>query len=347
MLRLSPRPARFLGSFVILVAVMSVLAGCYDPVGNRITGMDLLSGDDADETATSPNNITGAYLSCKEITRAISMAKVGCNILSSSNKVINADTQWKSVDWQAVTVDASVSYNVQKNRDGYHAIYQFTVADGSTRTVDDSQILAQAIGWDNSRLLFKYELMRREAALSYKRFVRLVLTSIHSAEDYPGANVPPPAPGQPSIIIEQKLNDEWIPIKFSVLKGLTVGKYPIKVDANLSDLQMFNQILNGAGITAIPPNCSFTVAPPHDVKEKPVTFTVDFGADQVKVGLWRFNRGEVIPMSQRQTGTFDKYHMEVSSDGVNWKVVKETIYDFEKNPEMLDFDWDKVLTEPL
>ena len=116
---------------------------------------------------------------------------------------------------------------------------------------------------------------------------------------------------------------------------IEIGPYTATIEnANLADLQMFFDLMNG-GEPEITEDSSFSQIAPYNNQGDPIYLVVDFGDDNVKVQGIRFNGGAVeIPKENLATGSLDVYYFEWSDDGSQWNRINGGTVDLEKNPDL-------------
>jgi hypothetical protein len=332
--------ARALGVAALFLGIM-VLESCFSRstsgllTETKATSEKSQDSSVTDETASDPQNVTGHYLVCQDIDRTFIEATIGCNVYDSgSHSRIDVKSDVKNVNWRTETKSKSTISFFTDTSTKYHAVYRFR---RDVSSVDEYPVVFADITTLDGRFeTLKSQIDRWRIAISGHRFVRLILTSIHFAEGSSSSGSTTPVKSS-----EFNLNDQWVPVKAD---GMTmyVGKYPMKIDASLFDLDLLFNLANGIPVTSLDATSGFSNAPPYDVKSKPITITADFGSDRVKIGGFRVNGGEIIPLDKLPNGSFDKYHMETSDDGINWTPVKESYMDFEKTPDILNHEWGTI-----
>lgn len=283
----------------------------------------------ADESASVPAIVTGSYLFCEELESSNTLErKVACNAFDQDDNLLSLEDEARDWQWSAKGLNGVKSISVEEFSQGPHqaifTISQFT-ADQSTFTA------ALDITFNDDRSVsLESEIVILLENLSGRRFIRAAVTSIHVND---GINEVVPYE-----TIEFKLNGQWMTVEASI-QGFSplieIGPYTATIEnANLADLQMFFDLMNG-GEPEITEDSSFSQIAPYNNQGDPIYLVVDFGDDNVKVQGIRFNGGAVeIPKENLATGSLDVYYFEWSDDGSQWIRINGGTVDLEKNPDL-------------
>lgn len=289
------------------------------------------NSDRQDEQASVPANVNGIYLDCKVIDKQESTTDhiVGCNVMTNDKKKLNLQTTTKEVDW-GYSRDSKRSFDVElisprKFENKWHGVYAISGNRKSFVAAVDILFI------DDRKLNLSNTVKLITEGLSFKRYVRMVLTSIHQHDGI--------SPTVTYEKIEFLLNDTWFQMEIDQERlppQMVVDKYPIEIqNASLTDMSLFFEIIRGGTPKPVSPASSFSRQPPHNVKGAPLYLIADFGDDEIKVSGIRFNDGEALKAENMPTGSPDVYHFEWSNDGRSWNKIEGSRIDIETNPEVL------------
>ena len=274
--------------------------------------------DSENEKVSQPQQVTGSYLTCVTtiMRKNVNQYAYGCSIYKDGKR-IDLSKSAIDVEWKA---QAETSHRLYTNAD-HHAIYVF---DQEVSSSDKSPVLSAQITSPENQLASKrleYNLDDLFSKLGARRYMRMALTSLHSRKSNSGSS------SKRIHSIEFNLNGEWFKVDPDLAaQRIRVGKYEVELTAKPADIIGALKVLTG-GEQRISESGSFSPIQPHDYVEKPMYLTVDFGKDNVVVRGYRINNGEPLSYEEMPTGMVDKYHFELSDNGLDWDIIKESEID--------------------
>ena len=270
------------------------------------------------EKVSQPQQVTGSYLACVTtiMRKNVNQYAYGCSIYKDEKR-IDLSKSAINVEWRA---KAEAPHRIYTNAD-HHAIYVF---DQEISSSDKSPVLSAQITSPEHQLTSKtleYNLDDLFNKLGARRYMRMALTSVHSRKSNSGSS------SKRISTIEINLNGEWFKVVPDLAtQSIRLGKYEVELTAKPADIVGALKILTGTEHN-ISTSGSFSPIQPHDYVDKPMYMAVDFGKDNVVTRGYRINNGEPMTYEEMPTGMVDKYHIELSDNGLDWDIIKESEID--------------------